>query len=622
MSSQSSVQASQYQLKLMTNSVLTTIQLFGFNIKSNEKEFKLQFNSNMFSRPNQKAFEVIVHFLLRQIDPDKAEKVFSQCWPIVLKEQNKEFKDVVFNWLLEITQKTTSKHEKQFPSHQLILQYQHLLSFIRFPIITKSLLMTPGGLKVCELFFALSQYTLIINLARLIENNKLNLRIPPKISPFCSSEPGKQPFSQAQTNNLNHSGLNSKIVSHKQLNDFRKLEKFMKSRLKLELDEFFQLVTKILDTRTKWQQSAQIKTNQIRALVDQKINLTQSLARKKATLAKQLNIQVNSDENTSLEILYSEFKSSKLTQFENLWLEFKKINDESFEKEFNKENINCLVEKDSNLSQKLQIDGQTFIDSIRQDQSLEHSNLALFEEKIHNFIYEHMDTNSTIRNAEVGCLFLQDGKQLDFINLVRLYNLVLISNAELISKIDREKLNIFAEFLKSLTLIEDNELISIDDCSKSSQLNEIFDTNKTVNEDSLKLKKQLDAILPKISESYRALIEREVVDTKIPDSTIKDEMTRKVKEFMKEYFNLRKTSIDSRILKILRQNRELAKNENCEKVSDTKNGSDQIDDKKIDHEYEEKNQKKKRSVKFCLDFDEKNDDAKEFHCSLEILDLK
>lgn len=181
----SSVQTSQYQLKLMTNSVLTTIQLFGFNIKSNEKDYKTQFNSNMFFRPNQKAFEIIVHFLLCQIDPDKAEKVFSQCWPIVLKEQNKEFKDVVFNWLLEITQKTSNKHEKNYPSYQLIQQYQSLLNFIRFPIITKSLLMTPGGLKICELFFALSQYALIVSLARLSKFFYLS-KIKKKIKVFYS----------------------------------------------------------------------------------------------------------------------------------------------------------------------------------------------------------------------------------------------------------------------------------------------------------------------------------------------------------------------------------------------------------------------------------------------------
>lgn len=83
------------------------------------------------------------------------------------------------------------------------------------------------------------------------------MRIPPKISPFSYAEPGKQPFTQTQTANLNNSGLSSKFVTQKQLNDFKRLANLTKNRLELELDEFFQLLSKILDTRTKWQQSAQ-----------------------------------------------------------------------------------------------------------------------------------------------------------------------------------------------------------------------------------------------------------------------------------------------------------------------------------------------------------------------------
>lgn len=83
------------------------------------------------------------------------------------------------------------------------------------------------------------------------------MRIPPKISPFCNIESNKQPFSQAQSINMNNSGLGSKIITQKQLNDFKKLSNLTKTRLQLELDDFFQLITNILDTRTKWQQSAQ-----------------------------------------------------------------------------------------------------------------------------------------------------------------------------------------------------------------------------------------------------------------------------------------------------------------------------------------------------------------------------
>lgn len=83
------------------------------------------------------------------------------------------------------------------------------------------------------------------------------MRIPPKISPFCNFESSKQPFSQAQSTNLNSSGLGTKFITQKQLNDYKKLTNLTKNRLQLELDDFFQIISKILDTRTKWQQSAQ-----------------------------------------------------------------------------------------------------------------------------------------------------------------------------------------------------------------------------------------------------------------------------------------------------------------------------------------------------------------------------
>jgi hypothetical protein len=162
-----SAQTSQYLVKSMTNSILTTIQVFGFDVKANEKEHKIQFNTSLFVRPNQKAFDVIIHFLFCQIDPDRGEKAFNQIWPIVLKEQQKEFKEVILNWLTEIAQKSSAKQDKSQTSNQLVQQYQNVLQLIRFPLITKSLLTTPGGVKIVELFFALCQYALVINLARL-----------------------------------------------------------------------------------------------------------------------------------------------------------------------------------------------------------------------------------------------------------------------------------------------------------------------------------------------------------------------------------------------------------------------------------------------------------------------
>ncbi|CAF0987936.1 unnamed protein product [Brachionus calyciflorus] len=417
-------QTSQYLLKLMTNSILSTIQICGFDIKSNEKEHKIQFNWSLFTRPNQKAFDVIVHFLLCQIDPEKAEKVFNQIWPVILKEQQKEFKDVVLNWLLEISQKSNSKLDKQNQPNQIIQQYQYVLHLIRFPIITKSLLMTPGGIKICELLFALCQYALIVNLARLIESNKLNIRIPPKVSPFTGSENTKQPFSQVQSTNTNNPGGISRIVNQKQMANYEILINSLKRRVDLDLNEFHQFIFKLLEIRTKWQQNSLAKTNNIRALVDKKIYLTQSLARKKALLARQLNVQETeiNDENASLESLYTQFKEIKLSQFEKKWLEFKKINDESLENDFNKENIDCLISntnlnctENGSTTRKLQLDGQDFLNSLLNKSECDETNINDFENKILKFIYENMDRNSTFRNTEIGPLFSEDGKQLNLI---------------------------------------------------------------------------------------------------------------------------------------------------------------------------------------------------------------
>lgn len=107
--------------------------------------------------------------------------------------------------------------------------------------------------------------------------------------------------------------------------------------------------------------------------------------------------------------------------------------------------------------------------------------------------------------------------------------------------------------------------------------------------------------MPKLNENYQALIEREVIKTVIPKSPIKDEMTSKVKEFMKEYFNLRKTSIDTRLLKILRHNQELIMSENNQ--TDSKSNTEQITEVKVDGQQNQEIQPKKKSVKFSLGID-------------------
>lgn len=146
-------------IKSITCNVISAIKLLGFDAESNEKDFHLTFNSLTFAKPNPKAFEVIVHFLLTHLDAERAQKTFAQCWPPILKEQTKEFKDLMYTWLVEIT---SGKQQKDN-----LKKFQKLLCHIKFPIITKSLLLSPGGLKTCELLQALCQYVFLTRILKL-----------------------------------------------------------------------------------------------------------------------------------------------------------------------------------------------------------------------------------------------------------------------------------------------------------------------------------------------------------------------------------------------------------------------------------------------------------------------
>lgn len=66
-------------VKTYTNAIFCGIQMLGFDFQAHEKQHKLTFNAQLFAKPNSKAFEIIVHFLLCQLDTDRAQKLFSQC---------------------------------------------------------------------------------------------------------------------------------------------------------------------------------------------------------------------------------------------------------------------------------------------------------------------------------------------------------------------------------------------------------------------------------------------------------------------------------------------------------------------------------------------------------------
>lgn len=189
MSSTQSHSQQQYMIKTYTQALLRDMAALGFEQQAVGDKYNVTFGAQMFVKPNSKAFEVIVHFLLSQLDPERATRLFAQCWPPLCKETIKEFKDAIFSWLSELAPsvsasaasgsvKTTStasvntaSGNKQLTSNSLMANPYHarLLQLIRFPPVTKSLLAVPCGLKACELLYALVTYVILSKSIRLSE---------------------------------------------------------------------------------------------------------------------------------------------------------------------------------------------------------------------------------------------------------------------------------------------------------------------------------------------------------------------------------------------------------------------------------------------------------------------
>lgn len=168
-------QTQQQLVKNYTNSLLHHLYTLGF-----EKN-PTTFNELMFIRPNSKGFELIVQFLLTQLDPDRASRVFVP----LCKEGMREFKDNICNWLNELANGTSSgtagksssgsgqsgagKSSTQQvnsspstnPAHTRLFQY------IRFPTVSKSLLTVPCGIKACEILYALLTHVVLTKTLRI-----------------------------------------------------------------------------------------------------------------------------------------------------------------------------------------------------------------------------------------------------------------------------------------------------------------------------------------------------------------------------------------------------------------------------------------------------------------------
>lgn len=507
MSVQSQTQA---VVKTMTNNVFSAIQLFGFDINHNEKQYKINLNSQTFSKPNPKAFEVIVHFLLTQLDGERAQKVFCQCWPPILIEQTKEFKDIMYNWLVELT---SSKQQKE------INKFHNMLCLIKFPNMTKSLLMSPGGLKICELLFALSQYVILLRLLKLVENEK-DKRILPKVSPFTT------PFSSVLSTNSHElnkqsSSSSAQIFTQKQLSKFEIQRNSLKHRVDFEISEFDYLLSNFIDVRSQWQQFFQEKTNNIRVLIEKKAQDSQALIRKKAKLASQLNL----DKECSIEEICSKFNNSKLTNFENEWFKLMKIKKDSIEDNSKRQEIERLTNGET---ENLELNGNIFIHGTKKSQTNE-SNDDI-NKRILQYVFENIDQNAALRNTKVGDLFQENGTKLDLVNLIRIYSLVLILKGAKYSKIDQAKLT-------NLTNLVNNGITN----KKKS--------NCSINESASDIKAKLDAYLPKLEEKCGNLLNKKYKEILSKENTVLCDHFQMRRLSVKDYCEAYKKKLDKKLLK-------------------------------------------------------------------------
>lgn len=53
----------------------------------------------MFKSPNQKGMQILIHFLLSTLDPQRATKEFRTNWPILDRQQERSFRSTVYHWL-------------------------------------------------------------------------------------------------------------------------------------------------------------------------------------------------------------------------------------------------------------------------------------------------------------------------------------------------------------------------------------------------------------------------------------------------------------------------------------------------------------------------------------------
>ncbi|ELR14092.1 uncharacterized protein ACA1_367250 [Acanthamoeba castellanii str. Neff] len=85
--------------------------LLGFCPIENEKVYAVSFHPDMFEQASTKGMQVVLYYLLRQINRDKTKKAFKGCWPTLdMKNNLNDYKKAANNLITEL------EHDGEIPA--------------------------------------------------------------------------------------------------------------------------------------------------------------------------------------------------------------------------------------------------------------------------------------------------------------------------------------------------------------------------------------------------------------------------------------------------------------------------------------------------------------------------
>ncbi|GFR64790.1 HAUS augmin-like complex subunit 6 [Elysia marginata] len=126
-------------VEAMNTVLFTNLQLLGMDIIAMEGKYHIPFSKDMFNLPNKAGSEAVLHFLFDRLNPSLFKEQFRDCWPVVDRKAEMQFRKVCNTWLSSIQADNPDAH---------------------LPRINASLLLSPGGRKFIHLLYKFSSYVL------------------------------------------------------------------------------------------------------------------------------------------------------------------------------------------------------------------------------------------------------------------------------------------------------------------------------------------------------------------------------------------------------------------------------------------------------------------------------